>query len=326
MNKLAEKIMQGDRRSLAKAITLLESTRPDHRKSAELLLSRLMHSGGKALRIGITGAPGVGKSTFIEALGKIIVASGHRLAVLAIDPSSTRSGGSILGDKTRMESLSRHPDVFIRPSPAGTTTGGVARASLETVILCEAAGFDVIMVETVGTGQSETRVADMTDMFLLLLSAGGGDELQGIKRGVMELADLVIINKADGPRSDLARQTARDHDQAIRLIRPRHPNWKTPVKTCSALQQEGLEDIWKTIEHFHKCVDKEQEEQRSRQAVSWMWRQIGDELVEMLRNDADMKQITGTTENEVRHGRQPASRAARHLAQTFLEKHKGKMQ
>jgi len=241
---LAEGVVNGNRRALAQAITLIESTRPDHRTAASDLLQRLMPQAGHSIRVGISGVPGVGKSTFIEALGNHVIDAGHRVAVLTVDPSSAISGGSILGDKTRMELLSRRPEAYIRPSPAGKTLGGVTRRSREALILCEAAGYDVVIVETVGVGQSETRVADMTDMFILLQLPGGGDELQGIKRGIMELADLILINKADGELKALAGRSAADYRNALRLLHPRSANWKVEVQTCSARDGRGIAEVW----------------------------------------------------------------------------------
>jgi LAO/AO transport system kinase len=232
----ARAILNGNRRALARAITLIESTRRDHRTEAGALLEKLMPHTGNSIRVGISGAPGVGKSTFIEALGNYLIDKGHKPAVLTVDPSSAISGGSILGDKTRMETLARREEAYIRPSPAGNTLGGVTRRSRETLLLCEAAGFDIILVETVGVGQSETKVAEMTDMFVLLLQPGAGDRLQGIKRGIMELADLVLINQADDGREELALRSANEYKNALQLLRPRSAEWTVEVKTCSAHQ------------------------------------------------------------------------------------------
>ncbi len=236
-----EEIRCGDRRALAKALTLIESTRSDHREQAEKLILQATPLSGNAIRIGLTGVPGVGKSTLVEALGNHVIQLGHKIAVLAVDPSSSLSGGSILGDKTRMSTLSVDPNAFIRPTPAAGTLGGVARRTRESILLCEAAGFDVIVVETVGVGQSESMVSDMTDLFLLMLLPGGGDELQGIKRGVMELADIVVVNKADGELLPRARLAAADVQQALRLISPRHAQWPVPVLTVSALNGNGID-------------------------------------------------------------------------------------
>src|SRR5947208_3828114 len=233
-------VVDGDRRALARAITRVESTRADHRAEAEALLAEVLPHVGGAMRVGISGAPGAGKSTFIEALGLHLVERDHRVAVLAVDPSSTRSGGSILGDKTRMEELTRSPHAFVRPSPTSGTLGGVARRTREALLLCEAAGFDVVLVETVGVGQSEVKVAAMVDLFLVLVAPGGGDELQGLKRGIMELADLVVVNKADGDLAATAAHTAADYAAALHLVRPRTPVWTPRVLTCSALTGLGI--------------------------------------------------------------------------------------
>ncbi len=320
MEPLANDILSGNRRALSKAITLVESTRADHRQQADELLSALMPHTGNSFRIGITGSPGVGKSTFIEAIGETIIARGQKLAVLAIDPSSARSGGSILGDKTRMETLTQNEHAFIRPTPAGQTLGGVARRSFETMLLCEAAGFDVVMVETVGVGQSETRVADMTDMFLLLLSPGGGDELQGIKRGIMELADLLIVNKADGTQETLAKKTACDYRNALKLLRPRHAGWTPPVATCSALEGAGITDLWNTISKYRQFLNTNDvlDPQRRAQMRAWMWSQISEGLIEALHKEKTMARLISETEKAVYEGRLPASTGANTLIQTFL--------
>src|SRR5690349_10396595 len=250
MTALTDAVRAGDRRSLARAITLVESTRPDHREEAAALLDELMPATGGATRAGISGAPGAGKSTFIEALGLHLVDEGHQVAVLAVDPSSTRGGGSILGDKTRMEELSRTRGAFIRPSPSGGTLGGVARRTREALLVCEAAGFDVVLVETVGVGQSEVAVAGLVDLFLLLLAPGAGDELQGVKRGIVELADLVVVNKADGALADLARHTAGDYGNALHLLRARTDGWTARVLSCSALLGEGIAEVWAAVEEY----------------------------------------------------------------------------
>jgi LAO/AO transport system kinase len=250
--QLSDKILQGDRRALARAITLVESGRDDHREQALALLERVAKAERQALRIGLSGTPGVGKSTFIEAFGMMLVERGLRVAVLAVDPSSTRSGGSILGDKTRMEHLSRQKSAFIRPSPSQTTLGGVARRTREAVSLCEAAGFDVVLIETVGVGQSETVVAQMSDLFLLLLAPAGGDELQGVKRGIMEMADMILVNKADGDLKPAATRTCADYAGALRLLRkrPQDPEGFPKAMMVSALAREGLEAAWSDIEHL----------------------------------------------------------------------------
>jgi len=249
---LAEGLKAGRRRDLARAITLIESTRPDHRAAARALLEELLPATGGSIRLGISGVPGVGKSTFIEAFGRHVIDRGHRIAVLAVDPTSARSGGSILGDKTRMEELARAPEAFIRPSPAGDTLGGVARRTREAMLACEAAGFDVIVVETVGVGQSETAVADMVDLFCLLLLPGGGDELQGIKRGIVEIADLIVVNKADGAMRDAARHAAAEYRHALTLLRPRDADWRVLLLQAAATENRGIDAVWETIGRWRR--------------------------------------------------------------------------
>lgn len=263
--------------------------------------------------------PGAGKSTFIEALGNHILDRGQRLAVLAVDPSSVRSGGSILGDKTRMERLARRREAFIRPSPAGQTLGGVTRRTRETMLLCEAAGFDVVLVETVGVGQSETEVAEMTDMFLLLLP-GGGDDLQGIKRGIMELADLILVNKADGELAATANHSASDYLHALKLLHPRTRNWRVPVKTCSALEGRGIEAAWEVVERYRRTLEASGEllQRRAEQARSWMWSETAESLLAALREDQSLRQRIPELEREVMAGRLPATVAARQLLDLFL--------
>ncbi len=273
-------VRQFDRRILAKTITMIESAHPAHRDLARIIMDQLLPDTGRAVRLGITGVPGVGKSTFIENFGMMLVKEGHKVAVLAVDPSSTRSGGSIMADKTRMEHLAVEPDAFIRPSPAGTTLGGVAGKTRETLLICEAAGFDVIIVETVGVGQSETTVASMVDFFLVLMLAGAGDELQGIKRGVLELADAVAINKADGDNIEKARKAGRVYENALHLLNPSSPRWTPPVVTCSALAMEGIREIWRKILSHRDIFEKSGELQlkRRRQALTWMWSMVEEEL------------------------------------------------
>ncbi len=251
---LARSILDGDRKALAKAITLVESTRADHNLEAEALINELLPATGRSMRIGVTGSPGVGKSTFIDAFGSMVVAQDRRLAVLAVDPSSTSRGGSILGDKTRMASLASDPAVFIRPSPSSGTLGGIGRRTRDAVLLCEAAGFDTVLVETVGVGQSETTVATVTDLFLLLVAPGGGDDLQGIKRGVMELADLVVVNKSDGNLALLAKQTEADYRLALHLVRPKRTGTETPVVRCSSTTGAGLDEVLATLTGLHRTM------------------------------------------------------------------------
>jgi len=323
--QLADSIRAGDRRALARAITLVESTRSDHNQQARELLTQLMPDTGGAVRVGISGAPGVGKSTFIEALGGLLTDQGRRVAVLAVDPSSTLTGGSILGDKTRMENLSRNPDAFVRPSPSGSSTGGVARRTRESMLLCEAAGFDVVIVETVGVGQSETMVADMTDVFVLLMQPGGGDDLQGIKRGILELADVVLVNKADGQLAELAAHSAADYQQALQLLPGRVKNWRVPVRTCSALEQRDIDEAWRTVEDYVKLLRNESllEERRAGQAVAWMWQATSDGLMDALRNDPRVQARIDKLEQAVRRRDTPAAAAAQEILDLFLGRGSG---
>ena len=312
---LAQQILAGDRRALAKGITLVESTRADHGEQAVQLLAELMPHTGKSIRIGVSGAPGVGKSTFIESLGNYLTGQGHQVAVLAVDPTSAVSGGSILGDKTRMEALSVNPKAFVRPSPAGTTLGGVTRRTRESLLLCEAAGYDVIIVETVGVGQSETAVSDMTDMFLLLLSPGGGDDLQGIKRGIMELADLVLVNKADGDQVSIARQTVSDYRGALQFMQARTPSWTPRVDSCSALDNQGVDKAWAIIQAFREALTQsgELETLRAQQAKAWMWAETAEALIADLRNHPQVKALVPELESAVLTGDMPAIVAAQRL-------------
>lgn len=313
--RLAAGLVAGDRRALARSITLAESTRPDHRAVAEALLDRVMTHTGDALRIGISGAPGAGKSTFIEAYGMHEIARGTRVAVVAVDPSSRRSGGSILGDKTRMERLAREPDAFIRPSPAGTTLGGIARRSREVLLLCEAAGFDLVLIETVGVGQSELAVADMCDLFVLLVSPGTGDELQGIKRGIMELADLVVITKADGDLADAARVSVGDHKRAMQLLRPPHPGLTPTAMAVSSTTGEGIAEIATRIRHDHGFItdDGQLATQRSRQRRAWFWSEITEGIRSWVATDPVLAGRLADTEQAVSRGEVSPPNAARVL-------------
>jgi len=321
---LAGRVLEGNRRALAQAITLVESTRSDHRVAASDLLQRLIPHAGGSIRLGISGVPGVGKSTFIEALGNHLIDAGHHVAVLTVDPSSAISGGSILGDKTRMETLSRRPEAYIRPSPAGKTLGGVTRRSREALILCEAAGFDVVIVETVGVGQSETRVADMTDMFVLLLLPGGGDELQGIKRGIMELADLILINKADDELQTLAGRSAAEYSNALRLLHPRSVDWKVEVKTCSARDGMGIAEAWEVVLRHHDVLEASGQltARRASQARDWMWSEVEDSLVTALQSDPEVVRQIPALEAAASEGKIPPAIAARQLLEIFLKRHK----
>jgi len=317
---LAAQVRAGDRRALAKAITLVESAKAADREAGEALLITLLPETGTALRLGLSGAPGVGKSTFIEAFGTYLTAAGYKVAVLAVDPSSSRSGGSILGDKTRMEELSRDPSAFIRPSPTGGTLGGVARRTREAMLLTEAAGYDVVIVETVGVGQSEFAVADMVDMFGVLLAPGGGDELQGIKRGIMELADLIIINKADGDLLKPARVAAADFKGALGLIQPKYKGWKSDVRLVSSIEGTGIAEIWDAAEAFRAALREtgEGEYLRAHQAEAWLWAELRQGLSDALTRDKSLKKAIHTAEKAVAEGRKLAPTAARSLLAEFL--------
>lgn len=316
---LVEQVRAGDRRALAQAITLIESTRDDHRREAEALLEALLPDTGKSIRIGVSGVPGVGKSTFIEALGQHLVAAGHRVAVLAVDPSSQISGGSILGDKTRMERLGQLPQAFIRPTPTAGTQGGVARRTREAMLACEAAGFDVVLIETVGVGQSETAVADLVDMFLLLLLPGSGDELQGLKRGIVELADLVIVNKADGDLADAAGRVAGEYANALHLLRPATPYWTSRVVTCSALEGTGIGELWQIVEEYRQAMTEGGafEERRSGQARSWMWREVDETLLSSFRAHSAVKNRILELEAQVEAGSITPTAAAQALLAAY---------
>jgi len=319
IKKLSDGVRSGNVRSLAKAITLIESRSPDHSKDAVSLLDNLLPDSGDSLRIGISGVPGVGKSTFIEALGMNLLQQGHKIAILAVDPSSQLSGGSILGDKTRMEMLAREKNAFIRPSPAGNNLGGVARKTRETMLLCEAAGYDIIIVETVGVGQSEIAVASMVDFFLLLQLSNAGDELQGIKKGVMEIADAILINKAEGenrPRAELARQ---QYENALHLLRPKSYHWQVPAMLCSALHNQGIDEVWQMILDF-VTVMKQQEEfanKRRLQATDWMWTMVMDDLKDLFLRDKNVAAMIDQVQTGVSLGTTPPSVAARRLLETF---------
>jgi len=320
LDTLAAAVRSGQRRALAQAITLVESTRTDHRQRAVALLEQLTPHAGHATRIGVSGAPGVGKSTFIEAFGLHLLGQGLRVAVLSVDPSSAISGGSILGDKTRMERLAQHPDAFIRPSPSGGTLGGVARRTREAMLLCEAARFDVVVVETVGVGQSETAVSEMTDFFLLLLSPAGGDDLQGIKRGIIELADLILVNKADGELLLAARRTAADYRLALGLMQPRSPHWRTAVELCSALTGEGIPEAWATICRYRDTLRASGQlaARRAAQSRAWMWHETSESLLAALRRHPEVRRCLPALESAVTEGRLPPTVAAQQLLAVFL--------
>lgn len=305
----------GNRRALAKAITLVESTRDDHRAQADQLLNALMPHTGNSIRLGISGVPGVGKSTFIETFGEYVIGQGKKVAVLAVDPTSALTGGSIMGDKTRMEELSRNPHAYIRPSPAGSTLGGVARRTRESLLLCEAAGFDLIIVETVGVGQSETAVADMTDMFLLLLLPGGGDELQGIKRGIMELADLILVNKADGDSAVVAKRTVNDYKAALGFLHHRSEYWTPQVEAISALKNIGIDTTWQRVLQHNAALSNTGvlTQRRAEQAKSWLWSELASALLDSVKRNSAIKPLLVKLEGDVLNGTVSPSVAVREI-------------
>ncbi len=304
IGRLAQGVRGGDRSTLSRAITLIESKRADHRRAAAALTQELLPFTGNAVRVGITGAPGVGKSTLIDALGTMLTGQGRKVAVLAVDPSSRRTGGSILADKTRMARLSNDDNAFIRPSPTSGTLGGVAARTRETMLLCEGAGYDVVLVETVGVGQSELAVADMTDFFLVLALPGAGDELQALKKGVVELADMIAVNKADGDNLARARVSAAEYAAALHILSPSSPNWSPPVVTCSALKQDGIEDLWsKILDHRQRLTASgELGTRRGEQQVKWMWTMLEERLFAPLRSDRSIKAALSRIEADVAAG------------------------
>ena len=320
LDDLAARVRQGDRRALARAVTLVESTRADHRRAAETLIDALLPATGGAARIGITGPPGAGKSTFIERFGLDGIARGRKIAVLAVDPGSKRGGGAILGDKTRMAELGRAAAAFIRPSSAGAELGGVARRTREAILLCEAAGFDTVIVETVGAGQSETTVAEMVDMFLLILPPAAGDELQGLKRGIIELADLILVNKADGALIDHACQAAAAYANALRLIRPAHAEWAAQVRAISALTGDGIAAVWEDVGRFRAALAASGgwNRQRAGQARQALWAEIGDTLLARFRASLAVAARLAAIERDVAAGRRTPAAAARDLLAAFL--------
>ncbi|MWA09584.1 methylmalonyl Co-A mutase-associated GTPase MeaB [Streptomyces sp. BA2] len=312
-------VLDGKRAQIGRAITLVESTRPQHRALAQELLTQLLPHSGRARRIGISGVPGVGKSTFIDALGTMLTGLGHRVAVLAVDPSSTRTGGSILGDKTRMERLAVDPAAFVRPSPTAGTLGGVAKATRESIVVMEAAGYDVVLVETVGVGQSETAVANMVDSFLLLSLARTGDQLQGIKKGVLELADVLAINKADGPHERDARSAARELAGALRLMHPADAAWTPPVLSCSARESSGLDEVWDRLEQHRTLLDSTGRlaAKRRDQQVDWTWTMVRDEILDRLRGHEAVRILAPDLEQRVREGTLTATMAAERILEAF---------
>ncbi len=308
-------VLGKNRRIVAKTITLIESSLPSHQEMGKAIVDALLPHAGHAVRIGITGVPGVGKSTYIESFGLQLVKQGHRVAVLAVDPSSSKSGGSIMGDKTRMEKLSLEQQAFIRPSPSGGTLGGVARRTRETIVVCEAAGFDVIIVETVGVGQSETTVASMVDFFLVLMLAGAGDELQGIKKGVLELADAIAINKADGNNIENAKKAKIEYKKALSLLTPSSKTWSPPVLICSAVTMDGIDDIWQTIMDHRKKMEASGELalKRSKQALDWMWALVEEGLRDRFYRNPEIKKSLSKILKAVEKGEIAPTAAAHRL-------------
>jgi LAO/AO transport system kinase len=316
---MAAMVRTGDRRAVARAITLVESAKPSDRQQAEDLLTALLPQTGGAIRLGISGAPGVGKSTFIEAFGALVTGEGHKLAVLTVDPSSRRSGGSILGDKTRMETLARNPNAFIRPSPAGTTLGGVARRTREAMLVTEAAGFDVVLVETVGVGQSETAVSEMVDVFVLLIGPGGGDELQGIKRGVMELADIVIVTKADGALKEAAARAAADYGHALHIMRPKYSGIAPQVLQVSSIEGRGIGEAWAAFQTIRAKLERSGDlgKLRANQLRRWFRAEVGEGLLEQVESSDVVRSQAETLEAAAAAGETLPSAAARAFLARF---------
>ena len=315
----AEGVLSGDRARLAQAITLIESRNADHQQIAQEMLVTLLPKAGNSLRIGVSGLPGAGKSTFIDAFGSMLTAAGHKVAVLAVDPTSSRTGGSILGDKTRMARLSQDANAFIRPSPTGGTLGGVARATREAILICEAAGFDIILVETVGVGQSEITVSEMVDFFLVLMIAGGGDELQGIKKGVLEVADMIAITKADGDNATRAKVTASDYQHAMRIITPASPTWTPEVVTVSAVENKGLDILWENI-HRHRTLlaaSGEREAKRQAQMIRWMWAMVEDRVMTSLKSESHVKSLVPDLEKDIGAGKLTPALAVEKILKAF---------
>jgi LAO/AO transport system kinase len=313
---LARGIGAGERAVIARAITLVESRRADHQKAARRLVQDLLPATGKAVRVGITGVPGVGKSTTIDALGTYLTGQGHKVAVLAVDPSSARSGGSILADKTRMARLGNDANAFVRPSPSSGTLGGVAAKTRESMLICEAAGYDVVLVETIGTGQSETMVADMTDFFLVLMLPGAGDELQGLKKGVVEIADMIAINKADGDNLKRAKAAAAEYRAALHILTPRSQSWSPPVVTYSALTGNGIAELWTTVLDHRARTSKsgELDARRREQQVKWMWAMLEDRVFARLKSDSSLKAKLPRIEAAVAEGRMSPAVAVDEIA------------
>ncbi len=315
-DQLVSGVLEGNRRALARLITRIESTRPDHRREAVDAIAKLLPQSGKSIRIGISGVPGVGKSSFIETFGLHVVEQGHKVAVLAVDPSSPKHGGSILGDKTRMEKLARHPSAYVRPSPSGGSLGGVARRTRETIMAVEAAGFDVVLVETVGVGQSEYAVADLVDMFVLLVAPGGGDDLQGIKKGIVEMADLLVVTKNDGDLQQAANRAYQDYWAAIRMLGGGNAIWKPEVLRCSAHTGNGIPEVWAKMESFRDAMQTAglTEQRRAEQAASWMWDEVTSTLLAEVRKKGGLGE---KMEADVRSGKRTPTDAAQEILRQF---------
>ena len=319
---LADGIKSGDRKAIAQAITLMESIKADDRAIAEALLEQLGTANESSIRIGISGTPGVGKSTFIEALGQLILKEGNRLAILAVDPTSSISGGSILADKTRMASLSRDKNVFIRPSPSGDNLGGVNRSTRESIAIVEAAGFNVTLVETVGVGQSETEVFEMTDIFIVLLNPGGGDELQGIKRGITELSDIIVVNKSDGDLESSSKSTVLDYKNALKLMKPRIKDWSVPIIACSALEKTGLEKCWESIQNLQELLltSRQLESNRNKQKEKWLIKETRQGLLDALDEDEEIQNKLKTMQEKISEENRSVKAEAKNIIANFLSK------
>jgi len=319
---LADRIKLGNRKAIAQAITLMESVKTDDRAFAEALLEQLGTASESSIRIGISGTPGVGKSTFIEALGQLILKEGNRLAILAVDPTSSISGGSILADKTRMTSLSQNENVFIRPSPAGDNLGGVNRSTRESIAVVEASGFNITLVETVGVGQSETEVFEMTDIFIVLLNPGGGDELQGIKRGIIELSDIIVVNKSDGDLESSSRSTVLDYKNALKLMKPRIKDWSVPVIACSAIEKTGLEKCWESIQNLQELLSTSHqlESNRNQQKEKWLIKETRQGLLDALDEDEEIQNKLKTMQEKISEENRSVKTEAKNIIANFLSK------
>ena len=322
ITELVDGIIACDRKAVARAITLVESKKASDVSLSEKLLEGIQIADGSSLRIGISGSPGVGKSTFIESIGQLMLDDGNKLAVLAIDPSSSISGGSILGDKTRMESLSRNEKVFIRPSPSGESLGGVNRSTRESIAIIEAAGFNITIVETVGVGQSQTEVFDMIDIFIVLLSPGAGDQLQGIKRGIIEVADILVVNKSDGDLKSSSRNTVLDYKNALKLLKPRTKEWSVPVIACSSLENIGLDECWESIQNFQKFISASGllQHNRNKQQEKWLLEETKQELLDALEKNEDIQDKLRNTQANIAEDNRPIKTKAKDIVESFLDK------